>query len=196
MVSYTAWVQVHIFVEPLDLPGIARVAVVAEMAGAAFGVWQAQERGGAQITNGPGVWSMSVLDPSGMKGAKESCGEVFGWNADAMGEMTLWRLPSYVRGRPGQPVPRDVVGVMVPANNEQSQGDTPSNGSVDLWTLDVDAGTNKAVGLDGKVAVPPFGSPCSRDAVPAGLQGAVFTVSKVTRLRRRRDEVGQITESM
>lgn len=129
MVSCTAWVQVHIFVEPLDLPGIARVAVVADLAGAEFGVWQAQERRGAQITNGPGAWSMSVLNPSGMKGAKESYGEVFGWNADAMGEMTLWRLPSYVRGRPGQPVPRDVVGVMVPANNEQPRATLRQTGA-------------------------------------------------------------------
>ena len=50
---------------------------------------------------------------------------------------------------------------------------------VNLWVDDADATADKAAELGGKVLVPPFDTPVSRDAVLADPQGAVFSVSKI-----------------
>ena len=60
-----------------------------------------------------------------------SYGDVFGWQAQRMGEAeaapTLFRLPGYVGGEPQQPVPRDVVAVMF------AEFEAPPRWSVDFW---------------------------------------------------------------
>ncbi len=107
-----------VVVEPFDRLDAARMAVVADPAGAVFGVWQPGEHHGAQLVNEPGAWSMSQLNTRDPEGAKAFYGAVFGWETDTFdmgeGEITLWRLPGYVGGEPSQPVSREVVGVMVP----------------------------------------------------------------------------------
>src|ERR671910_261217 len=104
--------------EPFDRLDAARVAVVADPAGAVFGVWQPGEHRGARLVNEPGAWSMSQLNTRDPGGAKVFYGAVFGWETDTFdmgeGEITLWRLPGYVGGEPEQPVSREVVGVMAP----------------------------------------------------------------------------------
>jgi hypothetical protein len=104
---------------PFDVPPAGRAAVLADPAGAPFCVWEPRAREGAQIVNEPRAWSMSSLHTSDPEGAKAFYGAVFGWRPEVFGaggiQMTLWRLPGYVGGEPEQPVPRDVVAVMVPA---------------------------------------------------------------------------------
>src|SRR5947208_340954 len=71
-------------------------------------------------------------------------GELFGWQADSFDlggvEGTLWRVPGYVGGDPHQPVPRDVVGVMLPPGAV----DGPPRWSVDFWVSDADGTARKA----------------------------------------------------
>jgi predicted enzyme related to lactoylglutathione lyase len=99
-----------VVIEPFDLLDAARVAVVADPAGAVFGVWQPIEHRGAQLVNEPGAWSMSQLNTRDPEGAKAFYGTVFGWKTGTFdagdSEVTLWRLPGYVGGEPEQPVPR------------------------------------------------------------------------------------------
>ena len=166
--------------EPFDSLDGGRMAVVADPAGAAFGVWQPAEHAGAQLVNEPGAWAMSQLSTRDPDRAKAFYGALFGWAADTfdMGEIeiTLWRLPGYEGGEPGQPVPRDVVGVMVPMSPDD---DAPPQWGVNFWVDDADASADKARELGGEVVVPPFDTPVGRDAVLADPQGAVFSVSKV-----------------
>jgi uncharacterized protein len=166
----------EIVVPPLDVPPAGRLAVVADPRGAVFVVWEAHQREGAQLINSPGAWAMSILNTPDPKEAKTFYGAVFGWEADTFGagadEVTLWRLPGYVGGEPGQPVPRDVVAVMVASNDGvQARWD------VNFWVDDADAIAAKAAELGGDIVVPPFDTPVSRDAVIADPQGAVFSVS-------------------
>lgn len=164
------------------------IALVADPAGAVFGVWQPGEHKGAQLVNEPGAWAMSALNTPDPDGAKEFYGGVLGWGTETFdlggAEVTLWRLPGYVGGEPGQPVPRDVVATMAAASGD----DTPPRWSVDFWVDDVDATAEKAARLRGEVVAPPYDIPVAtlRQAVLADLQGAAFSVTKVSTGEERR----------
>src|SRR5262245_7508336 len=128
-----------VIVEPFDSLDGGRMAILADPAGAAFGVWQPGEHRGAELVNEPGAWSMRSLTARDVESAKRFYGSVFGWRADtfAMGgaEGVLWRLEGYVGGEPEQPVPRDVIATMLPAADENA----PAQWSVDFWVEDVEA---------------------------------------------------------
>jgi predicted enzyme related to lactoylglutathione lyase len=175
----------NVVIEPFNCLDAARMAVVADPAGAVFGVWQPGEHRGAQLVNEPGAWSMSQLNTPDPEGAKAFYGAVFGWETDTFdmgeGEITLWRLPGYVGGEPTQPVSREVVGVMVPISGDQSPEDVSAHWSVDFWIEDIDAAADKAAELGGEVKISPFDTSVGKTTVLADPQGAVFSVSKVGR---------------
>jgi uncharacterized protein len=162
-----------VLVEPFDAPPAGRMAVLSDPAGAAFSVWEAGTRCGAQIVNEPSAWSMSALSTSDPDGAQAFYRAVFGWEAEAFGpQATLFRLPGYFGGEPAQPVPRDVVAVMTPGGDESSWG-------VDLWVDDADATAQRAADLGGTVHVAPHEVPGFRNAVIGDPQGAVLSISQL-----------------
>jgi predicted enzyme related to lactoylglutathione lyase len=167
-----------ILMEPFDSLDGGRIAVVTDPAGAAIGLWQPGTHGGAQLVNEPGAWSMSQLATPDPEGARAFYAAVFGWQPESFDfgglEATMWRLPGFEGGEPEQPVPRDLVAVMVPP-----QDGAPAHWSVDFWTGDADAAAERAVELGGRVLVPPFDTPVGRTGVLADPQGAAFSVSKV-----------------
>lgn len=114
---------------------------------------------------------MSMLATSDPEAAKGFYGQVFGWETDDFEGAWLWRVPGYVGGEPSQPVPRDVIGVMVPAEGR------PPGWDVNFWVHDADETAARAAELGGKVVVPPFDGPVTRDAVLADPQGGVFWVT-------------------
>ena len=110
---------------PFDAPPAGRMAVLADPAGAAFCVWEAGTREGAQVVNEPRAWSLSLLHTSDPGGSKAFYGALFGWGHEPFGgpdsPFIVWRLPGYVGGEPEQPVPRDVVGAMTPLSEGESR---------------------------------------------------------------------------
>jgi uncharacterized protein len=106
----------RVIVEPFDALPAGRVAVLADPEGAVFCVWEAGERKGAQLVNDAGAWSWSGLSTRDPDRAKAFYNSVFGWEIETMGtgdaEITMFRVPGYVGGRPAQPVSRDVVAGM------------------------------------------------------------------------------------
>jgi predicted enzyme related to lactoylglutathione lyase len=151
--------------------------------GAIFCVWEPLDLEGAAVVNEPGAWSLSALNTNDPEGSTAFYGAVFGWTSEKMGmegaEMFLWRVPGYVGGEPGQPVPRDVIGAMLPLRAE----DMPPHWSVDFWVGDADATAERAAELGGNVLAAPYDIPVPgvemREAVLADPQGAVFSVTKV-----------------
>lgn len=125
---------------------------------------------------------LQTRDP---EGAKAFYGAVFGWKAESMemggGELTLWRLPGYVGGEPEQPVPRDVVGVMLRIGRGGIPDDMTPHWAVDFRVPDADAAADKAKKLGGRVVAGPFDIPRFRQAVLADPKGAVFSVSSLKR---------------
>ena len=147
------------------------MAIVADPAGAVLGIWQPGEHRGARVVNEPGAWAMSALSTPDPEGAEAFYGAVFGWETMAFGDVaTMFRLPGFVGGEPQQPVPRDVVAVMV-------RGDRAAWG-VNFWADDVDAAAERAQALGGSVISPPADDPVGRNALLADPVGAVISISR------------------
>jgi predicted enzyme related to lactoylglutathione lyase len=159
----------------LDFDPIGRLAVLTDPAGAVFCAWEGGERDGAQIINEPSAWSMSALLTPDADGASAFYNAVFGWEPEAFGPVTILRLPGYFGGEQQQPVPRDVVAVIVPP---PAAG--PARWSVDFWVHDADAAAAAAGRLGGAVVVAPHDAPPFRQATLADREGATFTISQFT----------------
>src|SRR5512132_1941853 len=137
-----------------------RIAIVADPAGAALGIWQPGAHKGAQLVNEPSAWSMSRLSTDDPEGAKRFYAEVFGWDAESFAvgdaEMTLWRVPGYVGGEPQQPVSRELVATMGPAGEN---GDAAPHWGVDFWIADVDAAVGRAAERGARILTGPYEIP-------------------------------------
>jgi len=158
---------------PLEFE-IGRMHVVADPGGAVLNVWEPRTRHGAQLVNEPGAWAMSRLDTPDPEEAAAFYGAVFAWTTESFGPARLFRLPGYVGGEPEQPVSREVVAAMMPA-----EPGAPSRWSVDFWVDDVDAAVGRAEQSGGAAVVAPFDSPPGRTAVLADTAGVTFSVSHV-----------------
>lgn len=163
---------------PLETLGGGRWALLADPAGAPFGVCEAGGRAGAQLVNAPGTWTMSSLHTPDPDGAAAFYGAVFGWRSEPMtpgAPVTRFRRPGYVGGEPGQPMPRDVVAVMTGTGGSA----VPPHWNVNLRVEDADAVAAHAADLGGAVLLPPTDTPGFRSAVLLDPQGAAFSVSHV-----------------
>ena len=110
----------RVSIPPFDALPAGRVAVLADPTGAAICVWEPRARQGARLVNEASAWAMSVLHTGKPEVAEAFYKDVFGWESEPFGPpgMALFRLPGYVGGVPGQPVPLDVVAVMAPGAGE------------------------------------------------------------------------------
>jgi predicted enzyme related to lactoylglutathione lyase len=155
---------------PLTVAPAGRMAVIADPAGAVFCVWEPAARQGAQRVNEAGAWAMSLLTTPDPEGAESFYGELFGWETEDFGAVTLWRLPGYVGGEPQQPVSREVVAAM-------TAGAAPARWGVDFWVRDADAAASSARESGGRVLAEPHDVPGFRRAILADPHGADFSVS-------------------
>lgn len=182
--------------EPFDIPAAGRMGVFADVSGAAFSVWQANEHRGAQLVNEPNTWNFSGLNTRDLEGAEAFYGAVFGWETSRLeedGEFSVWRQPGYAdfleRRDPdlrrrlsdlGAPEGfEDAVAWLVPMSDHQP-GDAPPHWSVTFSVDDADAIADRATELGGRVLVPPFDAEWVRTAILSDPEGAVFTVGKFT----------------
>jgi predicted enzyme related to lactoylglutathione lyase len=187
-----------VLMEPFDVNGAGRMAVFADPTGAAFSVWEAKEGRGAQLVNEPGTWNFSGLNTREPEVAKRFYADVFGWEADAMGEGdeagAVWRLPGYgnhlERLDPGMrermaevQAPEgfeDAVAWLTPMSDEQFDPNTPAHWHVTFAVDDADATAARAEELGGRVLIAPIDAPWVRTTLLSDPQGAVFTASKFT----------------
>ena len=161
----------QIVVEPFDVLPAGRVAVIADPAGAAIGLWEAAARQGAERVNEPGAWAMSVLHTPDPDRTATFYHDVFGWETEAFAPgMALFRLPGAVCGEPAQPVPRDVVAAV-------ATSDGPPQWKVDFWVHDADALAATITDLGGRVIAEPYDAGPMRQAVLADPAGASFSVT-------------------
>jgi uncharacterized protein len=170
-----------VLAQPFDALPAGRIAVAADPHDASFAIWEPRERRGAQLVNEPSAWSMSALTTPDRDGASAFYNAVFGWTLDTfqLGDIDvgLFRLAGYVGGQPEQPVPRDLVATIVPAQN----GEAPeARWSVDFWVDDVDRVVGTVVERGGGVITEPYAVPPLRQAVVADPNGVPFSVSQLT----------------
>lgn len=169
---------VHV-IGPLEAGPNGRLAAVTDPAGVAFGLWQPAGRVGAELVNEPGTWAMSALHTPSPERAHAFYAAVFGWQLQPVPDAPLafWRLPGYVSGEPGQPIPRDVVAVMT-AIDEPSE--VPPHWAVNFRVDDIDTTAEHAVALGAQLILPPTDTPGFRNAVIADPQWGVIAISAPT----------------
>lgn len=158
---------------PIDASPAGRLAVLEDPTGATFCVWQAQTRNGAQRINEASAWAMSLLSTADPSSAQAFYAAAFGWRSEPFGGATLMRLPGYVGGTAEQPVPRDVVAVMMPA----AAGDAAC-WRVEFWVDDLDARVASVRDGGGRIVVNVHEDAIFRHATVADPAGAVFTMSE------------------
>ena len=184
-----------VLAEPMDIPGVGRMAVFVDKQGAVFSVWEAAEFVGAQLVNEPGTWNFSELNTRDPKAAASFYKAVFGWDSFKfeMGDSsyTFFTLPGYGEflAKSDQRVREtidaggdyakftDAVATLIDKSSEQSAGNA-AHWSVTFAVDDADATAANAERMGGRVIVPPFDVEPVRMTVLADPQGAVFAASK------------------
>jgi uncharacterized protein len=157
----------------LDRRPAGRLAMLADPTGAPIGLWEPGELRGAQRVNAPGSWTMSSLHTPDLGRAAAFFGTVFGWKAESLGALTMFRVPGY-DGEPGQPIPPDAVAVMI----EAVEG-MPAHWNVNFRVADTRSTLARAQELGGSVMGTPVDTPGMRSAVIADPGGAVFSISSI-----------------
>jgi hypothetical protein len=128
----------------------------------------ASERAGSMIAAFANITCGAVLDYSGSIDHNRTRGDIMTLRRSTAqcsagtpkrskpgeGVVTMWRLPGYVGGEPGQPVSREVVAVMVTSGDRSS--DVLPHWSVDFWVHDVDVIADKAAKLGGRIVSIPL----------------------------------------
>jgi predicted enzyme related to lactoylglutathione lyase len=159
-----------VFLPPMDVLEVGRMAVFADTTGAACAVWQPRAHPGAGLVNEPGalVWNeLSTRDPAA---AVTFYSSVFGWTANTMDmggtDYTEWQLDgSGIGGMMEMPAE-------VPA-------EVPSYWLTYFGTDDCDATVERAVAGGATVIVPATDIPPGRFSILVDPAGATFAVIKM-----------------
>jgi hypothetical protein len=159
-----------VFVEPMDVADIGRMAVFADPTGAAIGVWQPKSFHGAEVANEAGTFVWNELNTRDVPTAKSFYTKVFGWqpndlDMEAM-KYTEWRLGD-----------RSVAGMMTMP--DMVPAEVPAHWLVYFGVDDTDAAVSRASELGATTFVPPTDIPPGRFAVLADPDGAAFAVIKM-----------------
>ena len=156
-----------VFVEPMDVIDVGRMAVFADTTGAAIALWQPKAHKGADLANEPGTFCWNELNTRDTEAAKAFYAEVFGWgeSTNTAGEMTYteWKLGDATIGGMMQMAP------MVPA-------EVPAHWLTYFAVADCDASTAKAQELGAMVFVGPMDIEPGRFTVLADPAGAMFAI--------------------
>jgi hypothetical protein len=73
-----------IFVEPMDMPGAGRMAVIQDTGAAVFGIWEPHGHPGATLVNEPGSLCWNELQTHDAEGAGMFYEQLFGWALEAL----------------------------------------------------------------------------------------------------------------
>jgi uncharacterized protein len=155
-----------VFVEPMDVLDVGRMAVFADPTGAVIAVWQPRGHHGADLANEPGTLCWNELQTRDTAAAKSFYAEVFGWGENTTtGEMTYteWKLGD-----------KSVGGMMsMPA---EVPAQVPPHWLPYFAVDDCDVSTDKASSLGASTFVPPMDIEPGRFSVLADPTGAMFAL--------------------
>ena len=152
---------------PMDVNDYGRMAVIADPAGAAFCIWEANNHKGVDAVGEEGTLCWADLSTPDIAKAKDFYTGLFGWNMfpdarDASG---------YLHIQNGA----DVIGGVQTA--EQRNRYAPPHWLVYFQTVDCDGAAKKAEQHGAKIHLPPLSLPnVGRFSVLADPQGAVFAL--------------------
>jgi len=144
-----------------------RMAVAADPAGAVFGLWEAGNHIGTQVTAAPGTLAWNECMSHDFPAAKAFYEQVFGYGFQDLSSDDFSYAVVLLDGRPVGGV--GALPASVPA-------EVPSNWSAYFWVADADASAAKVAELGGQVLGRPFDSPYGRQVRVADDQGVNFLI--------------------
>jgi predicted enzyme related to lactoylglutathione lyase len=175
---------------PFDVADAGRMAVLTDLEGAVFCVWQANNHRGAKVVNEHGSLNFNTLATQDPQAAEAFYGAVFGWQTLAIPAGVMWTLPGYgdhlEEKTPGlrQQIAQmgapegfiDVVAALAPITNGEAE--IPARWTVTFAVDDAIATAAKARELGAEIVSGPFDAPWARLAVINDPQGASFIASQ------------------
>ncbi len=157
-----------VFVEPMPIPEVGVMAVVADPGGASIGVWQADPFAGFDVLGEPGRPTWFELHSRSYEDAVRFYREVFGWETDVMSDQPDFRYTTLGAGRDA------VAGIVDTSVWPDRSDELELTWHVYFAVEDCDAACAKVTDLDGSVKYPPGDSPFGRIATVQDPGGAVF----------------------
>jgi predicted enzyme related to lactoylglutathione lyase len=155
-----------VFLPPMDVLDVGRMALIQDPTGAAFGVWQPRTHIGAQVVNQPNSFVWNELQTGDRERARAFYQSVFGWT-DRLDDT------GYVTWHDGDRVHCGAIQM------DPSWGEVPPHWLVYFLVDDVDAAAERAVELGGTLHHGPSAAgDLGRLAVLSDPQGALFAVIK------------------
>jgi uncharacterized protein len=156
-----------VFVPPMDVMDVGRMAIFADPAGAVIGVWQPKEHKGAGIVNEPGTLAWNELMTTDVAAAKKFYNAVFGWgevtNGEGAGAYTEFQISG-----------RSIAGMM--EKPAEMPAEMPPFWGVYFTVADTDATAKRIGELGGSIMSPPRDIEPGRFAVGVDPTGAAFSV--------------------
>jgi predicted enzyme related to lactoylglutathione lyase len=157
------------FLGPMEVLDVARIAVGADPAGAAYGLWQGRSHTGTDLVGEPGALCWAETMSRDYTASQAFYTDVFGFHLEEIGEGGFSYAVATL-GDDGAPV----AGIgAIPA---EAPADLPSHWMAYFAVADADAAADRVTSLGGTVVQAPFDSPYGRMAVVAGAQGETFSV--------------------
>ncbi len=157
----------EVYVEPSEADAGARLAVVADPAGASLAVWQPGSWAGAGRVNDVGCMSWNELQTRDPEAAGDFYGGLFGWKPRPIEEDGKVVYTTIENGD-------NQNGGFMPMTEEH--GDAPSFWLPYFTVPSRDAAIEKARGLGGTVLAGPLDLPSGKISVLGDPQGAAFAV--------------------
>lgn len=157
---------------PIDVPGVGRIAVIADPTGAHISLFKPGEHPGAPASSQPGHFGWSELATNDTAAAQEFYGRLFGWGAKVDDNTAIPYTEFQLEGV-------SLAGMMALT---AQQGDAPPHWLPYVVVADCDAVAAKAAELGGTQIVPPTHipdvGPFSVFADPAGAVLAVVQLKQ------------------
>jgi predicted enzyme related to lactoylglutathione lyase len=153
----------EVTLEPMEVPGAARMAAIRDPSGAPVSLWQALGHPGAALVNETGTWTWNDLLTRDPDGAEGFYGQLLGWRTERVADI----YASFTMGDL-------LIGGMRTISPEEP---TPAMWVPYFVVADGDAAVSRVQELGGRVLVPSTAVPAGRFlmmADPAGAVSALF----------------------
>jgi predicted enzyme related to lactoylglutathione lyase len=165
-----------VFMEPMDVMDVGRLAIFADPTGAVIGLWQPGTHLGAQVVNETNTWSWSELLTTDVERDQQFYASVFGWSALTHGEGAGAYTEFQLAGADG--TPRSIAGMM--PKPPMMPAEVPPFWNVYFTVDDVDAAKDSITKLGGTVVMGPMDIEPGRFLTAADPTGAAFNVIRFT----------------
>jgi predicted enzyme related to lactoylglutathione lyase len=158
--------------EPMDVPGVGKLAILQDPTGATVALFQAGDHpGAAPLDNGPGTFCWNELATKDAKAARKFYEKLFSWTSQEIDMGAAGKYTMFLNGD-------RMAGGMMQMGPEW--GPVPSHWAVYFAVSDCDSTVAKASGDGAEVRVPPRDIPdTGRFSVLTDPQGASFAVIKL-----------------